>query len=92
MNDSGSAGVLAVLVLVLILVGFIYICAGPVIDTMNDHYVAQHTDPLFPVSQDRATCIENLNLIFSAFLIVAVLLPVSLYAIITANAESDGGL
>ncbi len=92
MNDTGSAGTLAVLALALILVGFLYICAGPMIDTINDRYAAQHTDPLFPVSQDRATCMENLNLIFSAFLIVAVLLPVGLYAIITANAETDGDL
>jgi hypothetical protein len=34
----------------------------------------------------------NLNLIYGAFLILAVILPLGLYAIVTANADNDGDI
>lgn len=89
-NDRASAGVLAILVLVIILVGFIYIATGPAVDTLNGQFAGQYDNPVFPVSLDRQTCMANLNLIYGAFLVVAVILPLGLYAIVTANAENDG--
>jgi len=89
-NDRASAGVLAILVLVIILVGFIYIATGPAVDTLNGQFAGQYDNPVFPVSLDRQNCMANLNLIYGAFLVVAVILPLGLYAIVTANAENDG--
>ena len=89
-NDRASAGVLAILVLVIILVGFIYIATGPAVDTLNGQFAGQYDNPVFPMSQARQTCMENLNLIYGAFLVVAVILPLGLYAIATANADNDG--
>ena len=91
-NDRASAGVLAVLALVTILVGFIYIATGPAVDTLNGQFADQYDNPVFPMSLDRQTCMANLNLIYAAFLIVAVILPLGLYAIATANADNDGDL
>lgn len=91
-NDRASAGVLAILALVIVLVGFIYIATGPVIDILNGQFAGQYGNPVFPVSLDRQTCMANLNLIYGAFLIVAVILPLSLYVIATANADNDGDL
>ena len=89
-NDRGSIGVLATLAIILLLVGFIYIAAGPVVDEFNGQFADQYSNPVFPVSLDRQNCMANLNLIYGAFLVVAVILPLGLYAIVTANAENDG--
>jgi len=91
-NDRASAGVLAVLALVIILVGFLYIATGPAVDILNGQFADQYDNPVFPMSLDRQTCMANLNLIYSAFLIIAVILPLCLYAIVTANADNDGDL
>lgn len=91
-NDRASAGVLAILALVIILVGFIYIAAGPVVDTFNGQFADQYSNPAFPISLDRQNCMANLNLIFGIFLVIAVILPLGLYAIVTANAENDGDI
>ena len=91
-NDRASAGVLAILALVIILVGFIYIATGPAVDTLNGQFAGQYDNPVFPMSLDRQTCMANLNLIYGAFLVVAVILPLGLYAIVTANAENDGDI
>jgi len=89
-NDRASVGVLATGALIIILVGFIYIATGPAIDMFNGQFADQYDNPTFPMSLDRQTCMENLNLIYAAFLIIAVILPLGLYAIATANAENDG--
>lgn len=91
-NDRGSIGVLATLTIILLLVGFIYIATGPAIDTLNGQFAGQYDNPAFPMSLDRQTCMANLNLIYGAFLILAVILPLGLYAIVTANAENDGDI
>jgi len=90
MNDRASVGVLATLAVVIVLVGLIYIATGPAIDTLNGQFADQYSNPTFPMSLDRQTCMANLNLIYAAFLIIAVILPLGLYAIATANAENDG--
>lgn len=89
-NDQASVGVLATVALIIILVGFIYIATGPAIDTLNGQFAGQYDNPTFPMSLDRQNCMANLNLIYAAFLIIAVILPLGLYAIATANAENDG--
>lgn len=92
MNDRASVGVLATLAVVIVLVGLIYIATGPAIDTLNGQFADQYSNPTFPISQDRQTCMANLNLIYGAFLILAVILPLGLYAIVTANADNDGDI
>lgn len=91
-NDRASAGVLAVLAIIIVLVGFIYIATGPAIDTLNGQFAGQYDNPVFPMSQARQTCMENLNLIYGIFLIIGVILPLGLYAIVTANADNDGDI
>lgn len=91
-NDNADVGIIAYFLIGVVVMILLYICFGPIVDTLVSTSNDFTSTSDFPVSQARIDTIIILVLCFGAIPFVGILIPLAIYAWISANRTKTGGI